>query len=360
MEGIVEVSKALCIVGPLPPPRHGVSAINESMMLLARENGFVVTSFDTAPSSLDRSLRVRLSRLGRIILAILGAYRFAKQHPYAVVYLSLSGGWGLVYESLIARCAKMAGARIVVHHHSFRYLDNPFWPMSLLVRSAGVGAIHVVLGDTMAKMLRVRYPKARTILIASNAQYIQGESRPSTQLRRVGYLSNLSKEKGMDDVLATARSSRGLPIEFIVAGPFVNSADEAGYRQQMNDLPNIRYVGPLHGERKAAFYRDIDAFIFPTRYSHEAEPLVVLEALSYGRPVIAFDRGCIPSILTEGGIVIDREGDLPILAIDIFRRWLEDEDSFRKISKDAARQFGLLRNQSLSAREELLKRFVAA
>jgi len=55
-----------------------------------------------------------------------------------------------------------------------------------------------------------------------------------------------------------------------------------------------------------AFLASLDAFVFPTTYTHEAEPLVVLEALSAGVPIAAFGRGCIGRMVpSSAGLVVE-------------------------------------------------------
>jgi glycosyltransferase involved in cell wall biosynthesis len=63
-------------------------------------------------------------------------------------------------------------------------------------------------------------------------------------------------------------------------------------------LPNIKYYGPVLGDAKKEFFAELNTFVFPTRYRNEAEPLVILEALMNGCPVVANNRGCIRSMLT--------------------------------------------------------------
>lgn len=342
-----------------------MSTVNEAMALLAAQYGFRVVRLDTAPRSLRRSLAVRLARLIRFIKAALTAWSFSLHHTGATVYYSLSGGWGLLYEAVSVLGTRLLGGNVVVHHHSFRYLDAPFWPMSLLAWTAGSGATHVVLGPGMAVKLRERYPAARNVLVLSNAIFVGDAPTcpPPRSLRKVGYLANLTSAKGLADVIETITLSNaaGLPLQFVAAGPFVDPRAEIAYKAQTASVPNVKYVGPVYGADKEDFYAGIDLFIFPTRYRHEAEPLVVLEALAHGRPVIAFGRGCIPALLAGGvGQAVPLDANFANIAVELFTRWSRDTGDFILQSELARRRFAELQRTSQEAMRGLFVKFDGA
>ncbi len=350
---------SLLVFGPLPPPRHGVSSVNEAVAGMMAAQGVECLRLNTSSLSLERSLKVRFQRLSRVVIALGGVMRHAK--PGNTVYLSLSGGFGLVYEALGSIIARARSARVVVHHHSFRYLDTPFWPMRLLVRAAGTSALHVTLGPRMAAGLKQCYPRVGRTLILSNAGLIVPDATAATFKTsapvKVGLLSNLSTAKGLDDFIALAEASqaRGLPWQFVLAGPFENSGDDMRVRPRLSVLRNLEYRGPLYSAAKARFLAEIDVFAFPTRYRNEAEPLVVLEALGHGVPVIAYARGCIADMLGDcGGSAFRPEQDFVACALEQLEMWRVEGVAFQKRREAARERFEFLREQSRAALPHLL------
>jgi spore coat protein SA len=82
-------------------------------------------------------------------------------------------------------------------------------------------------------------------------------------------------------------------------------------RSRYADCPHIRFLGPLpHGE-VAALFRDAVAVISPT-WGPEAFPLVNIEAMSCGTPVIARRAGGSAEAIerTGGGLVYEEPGGL--------------------------------------------------
>lgn len=59
--------------------------------------------------------------------------------------------------------------------------------------------------------------------------------------------------------------------------------------------------GWTDGERKRRGYEEGGIVLFPSRYKNETSPMVIIEALSQGVPVVAYDVGGVAEMLTQDG-----------------------------------------------------------
>ena len=84
-------------------------------------------------------------------------------------------------------------------------------------------------------------------------------------------------------------------FRFVLAGPVRDPALQA----EISDFCRrngavAAHIGPVMGEDKRRFYESVDLFVLPTRLIDEADPLVLLDAYSFGCDVLASSTGCIP------------------------------------------------------------------
>ena len=108
----------------------------------------------------------------------------------------------------------------------------------------------------------------------------------------------------------------------------------------------FKYLGRLNSDEVRDFYQDIDVFLFPTIHKHEAEPLVVIDAVASGVPVIATDRGCIDYLLgNSGGRVLQVE-DFVTNATEQIAAWTEYPDQLASASRLARARFLEIRSES--------------
>lgn len=346
-------------VGAFPPPVHGMSIINQAVFRLLEERKRNITIIDIAAPSLARGLYSHIVRARRAFGGLRRLWAARKTDPYSL-YMSVSGGYGQLHEILYVLLARMHGAQVILHHHSYAYLDHRRPLTRLLFMAAPADTRHVVLSTGMSTRLRQTYGVDR-VQVLSNAAFMPDSQLPPAQLDRplgtVGFLSNISAEKGIYDFLALMQASheRGLGLKALIAGPFQDKDAESRVMSLLRDQPYVHYVGPKYGAEKEAFYAALDVLVFPTRYANEAEPVTIHEALTHGVPVIAFGRGAIPEILDgPHGVAIPPDQDFARAASKTLLLWKEDAAAFRNARRCCLQRSHDLHAQSRRSLDELL------
>jgi len=129
---------------------------------------------------------------------------------------------------------------------------------------------------------------------------------------KVLYLAHMMKDKGYWDVLTLANECANMNVHFNFAGSWTSDEDEVEFFNYIkeNSLESVvSYHGFVSGAEKALLFKNSHLLIYPSK--NDAFPLTLLEALSYGLPVIATDEGSIPYILDEkSGVIINNTNKL--------------------------------------------------
>lgn len=292
----------LIVWGPFPPPVHGLAVVTEALANRLASHARV-TRFNVSARPISRFAAINISYRAVRLLVLMGRFglHVFKSRP-RVVFVELSAGYVQLADALCALLARMAGARVMIHHHSFAYLGHATtqW-FNIAAFRILRGCEHIALCPQMQRLLRDHHGVERSqTLILSNAVFVPPVERsfgqPGGGALRLGFFSNITAEKGIFVLLELllALEEDGLPVEGVIAGP-VDPAIAAAFAARLRKVKSARHVGVVSKASKAAFLAGIDVLVFPSRHIHEAEPLVMIEALSYGVPVLATSRGCIPS-----------------------------------------------------------------
>jgi glycosyltransferase involved in cell wall biosynthesis len=104
------------------------------------------------------------------------------------------------------------------------------------------------------------------------------------------------------EALAILRT-RDVPFSARVVGPFSSAEFEARARGLVNTAgldEHVELSGTLIGDDKWRSYAGADVFCFPTFYESESFPVVLLEAMQFGLPVVATRWRGVPAIVREG------------------------------------------------------------
>jgi glycosyltransferase involved in cell wall biosynthesis len=129
------------------------------------------------------------------------------------------------------------------------------------------------------------------------------EEQAVADVRRTGivFAGRLSREKGIDDVIALARSLTMVEVRVAGDGPARGAVERAG-----RELRNLSYLGRVAPEAMPTFLAAGAVCVMPAGWE-EPGALTALEAMAVGTPVVAYGRGGLAEYLADAGagIVVD-------------------------------------------------------
>ena len=335
---------SVCLVGMFPPPLHGMSLINEYVKRRISESAASLV-IDYSPQNLNRSFMVRFGKIFRVLRCLFQLFSYFVAGRVGCVYLGLSGGSGQAYDALFASLCRVFGTKLYMHHHSYQYLHRTRWISRLLFVISGKHAVHIVACEKMKNDLKRLYPVVAEVRIISGIAALEPwkvEVAIRKEIKTVGFLSNISIEKGVLEFLEIASWAyhAKLPIRFLLAGPYQDEQVKSLVENRVSKMSNVICVGGVYGSKKMQFFDSIDVSIFPTNYINESEGLVIHEAMSRAVPVIAYSRGCIEQIVSDSvGLRLAPEADYVSGAINKIGDWLIDPQAFQLASQAAFMQY---------------------
>lgn len=152
--------------------------------------------------------------------------------------------------------------------------------------------------------------------------------RPRGDTVIIGALGRFVVEKGFDDLLRALHlvRSKGLAFVLHLAGDGPEKARLQTLAEQLGVAAQIRWLG--WQSNTAAFYREIDLFCLPSR--QDSFPMVMLETLGYGVPMISTDTpGPLAVFTHDKDALITPCEDITALADAISRLITQPETAAR-------------------------------
>lgn len=366
--------KAVAIL-QMPPPVNGLSTINAEMMKAMDRRNLLAGVVNLSPSTRGSSLSRRTRRLSRILWAflLLPVYRI---RGASLVYIPPDAAKGILVQLPVLLFARILGFRVWYHHHNSSYIDRKNKAMNWLVYIGPLYSKHIVLCSEMARRFSKLYGpeidrSKSEISVLSNGFAINhsyGSRLSSVYDTRdgvltIGHLSNLTIDKGILVFIEIFEELRriGIKVKAVVAGP----ASDPDVSRRINLASDeygdmFNWIGPVYDDEKWRFYQSIDVFVFPTTYVNEAQPLVLLEALSNGVAIVATDRGCIECDHADSpGLILSPE-IFSNGAVKWLRDLAENMPYLSDLSNNCRQRFARIQAASTRSLEGLLDEMAAA
>lgn len=106
------------------------------------------------------------------------------------------------------------------------------------------------------------------------------------------YYGRVTEEKGVETLIEAMKLLPGFQLRIAGNGPLLDSL-------KCKSLPNVELLGFASGESLVEQIRNSSYVIVPSEWE-ENNPMTVIEAYSYGKPVIGSNIGGLPEIIDDG------------------------------------------------------------
>lgn len=151
------------------------------------------------------------------------------------------------------------------------------------------------------------------------------------------FLGELGKRKGIYDLLDVVAELNEHDIQLYCGG----NGDVDGILKRVKDLKiedKFKYLGWVGGDSKIDLLNKCDVFVLPSY--NEGLPISVLEAMSYGMPIVSTKVGGIPEIVLNGenGFMVE-PGDKKGLCDALLK--LKDDKSLRRVMGEKSKMLSL-------------------
>lgn len=243
-----------------------------------------------------------------------------------LVHIHLSSRASFWRKSVVCALARLARRPYLLHVHGSEFADfyEECGPAARrIVRTVLARATLVLaLSEGWRMTLERICPRAR-IEVLRNAVPLPAPEEAHRPLDRrpvLLFFGEIARHKGVFELArAFAQTARALPAVQLVYAGTGRAVDET--RELIATLglsDRVEFTGWLEAQRKRAALAGATVFVLPSYV--EGMPMALLEAMSFGLPVIATSVGGVPEIVTHDvdGLLVP-PGDVDALAAAIAR-----------------------------------------
>jgi glycosyltransferase involved in cell wall biosynthesis len=306
--------KKILLILHVPPPVHGAAMVGkyivESTVINERfELDYINLSTSRTMNEVGKGGFGKIVNLMKIQKKVIRALR-SKRYDLCYVTLTASGP-GFKKDLMVVAILKLFKKKILYHFHNKGVAaDSKNSLNDRLYRYAFKNTKSILLSPGLYGDFK-KYLKEENVYFCPNGIPAPKTPEPSgvpevgaVSACRLLFLSNMIIEKGVLVLLEACRilKEKALDFECHFVGAWSNIS-EPEFRQQVNNsklAQNVYAHGAKFGDEKNAMFNATDVFVLPTYYSNECFPLVLLEAMGYGLPVVSTAEGGIPDIVVQG------------------------------------------------------------
>lgn len=305
---------------PLPPPVHGSAVVSEQIRgsKLIREHfecDFVNISTSHSTNEVGKGGPwLVFLKLCRFIGALVKCLWMLLTRRYDLCYCAPTcHGPGFLKDAPFVLLCKLFRHKVVLHQHNKgmnRCINK--WPYRWLIPYVYKECKVILLSWRLYPDIERVVAKEDVMVCPNGIAQIQDLSKSFNDIPHLLFLSNMIVSKGVYVLLDACKilMDKGIAYTCDFVGGESREISRDIFETAVHDRgldEKIEYRGSKYGSDKEKFWNQADIFVFPTFYPNECFPLVILEAMQHGLPVVSTNEGGIPDIVrdNETGLIAE-------------------------------------------------------
>jgi glycosyltransferase involved in cell wall biosynthesis len=342
------MKKKVLILSVPPPYGGGEIRAKQLSNYFSEKSEFVIIENSNKSKNKSNQGKVLLSNiLINIKYIIRNVLTIIKSRP-AAVYMSIPKNFIPLLKVLpVLLTTKLFGGKVIgeLAGRNFYFLETKGISYWLGLRILKTFNSIRVLGGSVNNTLE-SYGLTSNVVIDNGVAILNQKHNSVKSINEniitIGFVGALHEKKGVFILMEIANLLKTLNINFTleVAGEWGNAEDKMivqNYIKQNSLTEKIKFLGLIHNEKKWDFYKKIDIFVLPSY--NEGQPLVLIEAMGYGIPIVCSGVGAIPDTLTSGynGFIIE---DFSVAEyVEKIEKLIRDKELYNIISLNNLKTF---------------------
>jgi glycosyltransferase involved in cell wall biosynthesis len=298
------------LMGQTPPPWHGQAVATKILF----DHDWQDFEINRLPMEFSADMhdvgRFQFKKIRHLLDLILRARRILKENPRTILfYPPASAKWvpfirDVIFLSWVR--GKAAKTVFIYHASGLAEFTKQNWISQILARRAYGNADMAleVAEEKVAPHIVFHAKQHEWCPCAIEVPELARNPRKQKSPLKILCVGSLQEGKGVLEIIKTASILKqrgvGSDFQFNIVGKWFSPEFEKealALQRELDVADMVSFTGQLTGDAKWQAYQEADVFFFPTHYQSEATPIVLMEALGMGCPIISTEWAGIPAML---------------------------------------------------------------
>ena len=334
--------KKLCIVLPFPPPNYGPSMYSVHMLdALNNIEDIECLKIDAELNTSSHKIgRYSLLKFFKFLKVVLKVSRESKNSNLILnLHLSLGGSFRTFFLILL-NYYKIKTLTLILHEGGLEEsLKNSFVKRILIRYSVNKSDVIFALDEDQKNTWSDVYNDSNFEIMPA---YRNKQLSLPKKTKRVVFLANLIPDKGVFDTLDIWNNISEIDKsdhELLIMGSTMSKATQDQLVAIVKKMKNTELLINPDRELVLELFSSSKIFIYPSTYFLEQQPSVIIEALSFHIPVVAYKwRGIKNLVQDNHNGLLSEPGDINTISQNLVKL-MNDSSLYKHLSKNSFKEF---------------------